>query len=249
MTYSKIEAHLREVKYLSCEKIAQCFDVFKRHYDCVDFDRFLNDLKEKEHIIVLEDLSGHMVGFSTLTVYELEVMGRRVRIVYSGDTIIDKAHWGSQQLVRCWCSFAGTLKAQDPDAKLYWLLISKGHRTYLYLPLFAHRFYPRYDETTPSFEEAILRTFGEFKFSRDYRPDKGIISFAESRGQLKPHVADVPLTHLSNEHVQFFLNKNSDYLKGDELACICELDATNLKSVALRNFVKGTNVPVSALYT
>ena len=56
---------------------------------------------------------------------------------------------GEQALVGAFCHFAGGLKARDREAPLFWFLISKGHRTYRYLSLFAHRYYPNPAVPTP----------------------------------------------------------------------------------------------------
>ncbi len=112
------------------------FQIFTRHYDCVSSDRFLLDLAEKDCVLVLREGSGAICGFSTQKLLRVSVAGVRIRAVFSGDTIVDRAHWGEQELGRCWCRYVSSLYAEEPDVPLYWFLISKGYRTYLYLPLF-----------------------------------------------------------------------------------------------------------------
>ena len=41
----------------------------------------------------------HIAGFSTQTFFNIVVDGKRVRGIFSGDTIIDPAYWGNNALV------------------------------------------------------------------------------------------------------------------------------------------------------
>jgi len=210
------------------------FRVFARHYDCVFPDRFLSDLAEKDCVLVLRDASGVICGFSTQRLLRVSVGGVPVRAVFSGDTIIDRAHWGEQELGRCWCRYVSSLYAEEPDVPLYWFLISKGYRTYLYLPLFFETFYPNCQATTPEFEQRVLDTLATAKFPGFYRPESGVIEFPQSQGQLKPHLAEIPARRLRNPHVQFFLSHNPAFAAGSELACLAEISPSNMKLFAGR---------------
>ena len=72
---------------------------------------FEADLRNKDFVVTLREPSGALAGFSTLAVIEAEIGGVRLRAIYSGDTIIDHAHWGTQALAFTWIRFAGTIKA------------------------------------------------------------------------------------------------------------------------------------------
>lgn len=239
-----MQTSIWDAKCVSKENLARLFALFAQYYDCVDFDSFERDLTEKDYVLVLRDDFNEIVGFSTLIVISMLVEGEPVKLVFSGDTIIKRSHWGTQELVKAWCSLVGSLKRELFGSKLYWLLISKGYRTYLYLPLFANEFYPRANHKTPDFAKAIMDCFGNLKYPGFYDETKGIISFDESKGQLKPEVSGVPGKQIENEHVQFFLRQNPGYFKGDELVCLAEISTENLKSVALRYFLKGFNFKV-----
>ncbi len=143
------------------------FDLFARHYDCVSWSRFNRDLEEKDCAILLRDCKGRISGFSTQKVLRVVVQGISLRAVFSGDTIVDRVYWGEQELGKRWCRYVAGLYAEEPENRLFWFLISKGFRTYLYLPLFFHEFYPRWDASTPDFEQRILDAFASLKFPRD----------------------------------------------------------------------------------
>jgi hypothetical protein len=210
------------------------YQVFLRHYDCVSPDKFLSDLAEKDCVLVLRDSNASICGFSTQKLLRVWVGGTPVRAVFSGDTIVDRAHWGDQELGRCWCRYVSSLYSEEPDVPLYWFLISKGYRTYLYLPLFFETFYPNCQTTTPEFEQCALDTLATAKFPLHYRPESGVIEFAESQGQLKPHLAEIPARRLRHPHVRFFLRRNPGFAAGCELACLAEISPSNMKLFAGR---------------
>ncbi len=134
------------------------YALYRRYYDASSWRLFAADLAAKDHALVLRDETGAVQGFSTLAVYERTFDGRPVRVIFSGDTIVDERHWGQQALAFAWLRLAGHLKAAQPDVPLYWLLISKGHRTYRYLPTFSRAFHPSPDAATAA-DLAPLRDF------------------------------------------------------------------------------------------
>jgi hypothetical protein len=215
---------------LSREETDRLFALYAAHYDEADRSRFLADLRDKDHVILLRDeASGATRGFSTQKL----VRAGGARALFSGDTIIDPACWGEQELVRAWSRYAGRLLAEE-DSPLWWLLISKGHRTYLYLPLFFASYWPRLEAETPEAERRLTDAFASAKFGAAWVPERGVLAFPESLGQLKPALAAVPPGRLDDPRVRFFLEKNPRYERGEELVCLAEISPDNMRSVALR---------------
>lgn len=206
------------------------YELFDRHYHHIDRATFERDHREKDWILLLSDSTGTIQGFTTLMLYDVVVAGRRVRAVYNGNTIIDQSWWGDQELVRSWCRFMAERKAEMPSVPLYWYLISSGYRTYMYLPLFYHRFYPSCEQETPPFEKALIDTLGRLKYSEEYA--HGVIRVATPRECLDPELAVPPPHKLENPHIRFFVEANAGYLRGDELVCVAEYSPENTKRMA-----------------
>jgi hypothetical protein len=206
------------------------YELFARFYAHPDRAAFERDQDEKDWVLLLSDADGVVQGFTTLKLYELEVLRRRIRAVFSGNTIIDRQFWGEQELVASWCRFIAGLRHEDLATPLYWFLICSGYRTYLYLPLFFHDFYPRYDRPTPAFERALIDTLGRMKFREEYRD--GVVHVAMPRECLTPELAVPRPSKLNNPHVRFFLEQNPGYLDGDELVCVTEFSLENTKRLA-----------------
>jgi hypothetical protein len=222
---------------VTLEKLSELFDLFERHYADVSFERFVRDFAEKEYVILLREGNGPIRGFSTVATYQRTVAGRTVRLLFSGDTIVDEACWGEQELGRVWSSLAGTLSAEAPDVPFYWLLLSKGYRTFLYLPLFFRSHLPAHESAEHSFEREVIDDFACFKYGSDYDASRSVLSFATPHGRLRDDLAVIPEHRSDNPHVRFFLERNPRYAEGEELVCLAELCGDNMRSYARRNFI------------
>lgn len=219
--------------------ITQMYDLYATYYDATSLSAFEKDLDDKDWVVVLRDESGMLAGFSSLAIVDATVDGRSLRAIFSGDTIIERTHWGTQALAFTWLRFAGTIKAQVPDWPLYWFLIVKGHRTYRYLSAFSIDFYPHWQMPTPSRARAIMRHLAHQRFDEAYDGERGIVSFDRSRGHLRPMWATVEPEESARPDVAFFLRSNPGYTQGDELVCLTELSSSNLRPLARRVFEQG----------
>jgi hypothetical protein len=237
----QLTATIGHVSSLEERAIGAMFDLYDRYYDATARPLFEADLRNKDYVVTLREASGALAGFSTLAVLEAEIGGQPLRAIYSGDTIIDHAHWGTQALAFTWIRFAGTIKAWAPQLPLYWFLIVKGHRTYRYLSAFSVDFYPRWDTPTPPTARAIIDALAQRRFAQAYDARRGVVSFPRSRGHLKPRWAAIEETEASRDDVSFFLRSNPGYARGDELVCLTELAPGNLRPLARRVFEQGLN--------
>jgi hypothetical protein len=233
---------------ISPEMSHEMFALFQHYYDEVSESSFKKDLFEKDYVIILHDPElrgahsfGAVQGFSTLSIMKFRFNGVDGRAIYSGDTIIDQKYWGQQALPREWCRLAGVLKSEHPEVPLYWLLIVKGHRTYRLMTLFTKYCYPRWDLETPKEISDLMQHLGKLKFGDYFNVSSGLVEFDQSRGQLKPHVGQIEQKYSGKQDVEYFLQKNPNYLKGVELLCLAELAASNMRSVALNAFSEVIN--------
>ncbi len=236
-----LRATTRHISDLNADDRQQMFQLMASHYDEIDRARFDEDLSEKHRVVLLQDETQALQGFSTYLVYAtLHPTTRQpVRVIYSGDTIINRAHWGSQALAFEWLYQAGREKAREPEAPLYWFLISKGIRTYRYLAAFSRTYWPHPVDATPDEARALLEAVATQRFGAHYQPALGVIKFDTSRGHLRQELAIVDVSERRRPEVEFFLQANPGYAQGDELACLTELSSDNLKPLARRVFNRG----------
>ena len=215
------------------------WNVYRRCYSGTRQDLFEQDLSGKQTLILLRDAQQRIQGFSTIAVGSARHEGRDIRYLFSGDTVIEREHWGSQELAFSWLRFAGSIQREDPGLPLFWFLIVKGHRTYRYLPAFALAFYPNWQHETPLPLATLMRHLARERFGDAFDEASGIVRFADSRGHLSKAVAEPSEREAVRADVRFFLDRNPGYREGDELVCLCELSPDNLRPLARRLFVGG----------
>jgi hypothetical protein len=209
--------------------VERLYELHAASYDDVDPGRFRRDLAEKRWVILLREAdAGRVVGFSTQRTLDATVGGRRVRALFSGDTVIDPAYWGEQALVRAFCRLIGRLQSEADGRALFWFLISKGHRTYLYLPTFFVDFWPRHDRPTPPFEAEAIRVLAEGRYPGEFDAVSGLIRPRGARDRLKRSL-DTSAQRARNPHVAFFLSRNPGHAEGHELACLADLQPANIR--------------------
>jgi len=217
---------------------AQCetmFQLLERYYENVNRADFLADLAEKQWVIMLLDpRSEELCGFSTQMLMRVAVGGANVTALFSGDTIVAREHWGNIALARTWGRLALKLIDEHPSQELYWFLISKGYKTYRFLPLFFHEFFPRNDAATPDWACRLIDRFGVFKYPHAYDPARGVIRAGLQKDRLRPGVADPTPQRLRDPHVRCFVERNPGYVQGEELCCLAPLSRDNFTPAAYR---------------
>ena len=220
-------------RLLSGEIREHMLALHSRHFAAVRRVRFLQDLAEKDWVILLHARDGTLAGFSTQQLITLPVAGRAVRFLFSGDTIVDRVHWRTPLLAGCFGHLMlRLLEIHGPD-HLYWFLISKGFRTYRFLPVFFHHFWPAPDRATPPEMAALLDEVASLKFGPAYDRRAGVIRPPDG-DRLAPALAGIPATRIRDPHVAFFLSRNPGYAQGDELACLAPIHPGNLNAYAQR---------------
>lgn len=216
--------------------IQSMFSVFSENFTDATLDIFQRDLSGKNWVILLRDEeSGELEGFSTLALYETSFEGQPISVVYSGDTIIRPAYWGTPELPRSWIKTV-IEKSADMPQPLYWLLISSGYKTYRFLSVFYKEFYPCYNKPTPPDMQALMDYLASERFGADYHPELGITRFTTGATPLRDGVAEVTDERLHNPHVAFYISRNPGHIHGDELVCLTHVHPDNFTAAGRRVF-------------
>lgn len=211
--------------------------IYLASYDGSSQAVFFGDLATKGEVLLVH-AADELIGFTTIRVFEREWQGRPIRVVYSGDTVVERAHWGQQSLAFAWIARMGALKRERPRTPLYWFLLVKGHRTFRYLPVFGNSFYPHWSEDRSDLKP-LADALALDMFPDDYNPATGVVEFGASRGHLKPHIASPTAAQLKRAGVRFFLARNPGFQRGHELVCLCEIEEHNMKPMTLDVFRQG----------
>jgi hypothetical protein len=214
--------------------IQAMFKVFSENFDGATLDIFERDLHNKNWVILLRDAqTGDLEGFSTLALYETTFNNKPLSVVYSGDTIIHRAYWGTPELPRSWIHTVLD-KSANMTQPLYWLLISSGYKTYRFLTVFYREFYPRYDSPTPPDMQAIMEHLACERYGADYHPDLGVVRFKNGATPLREGVAEVTDERLHDLHIAFYIERNPGHINGDELVCLTRVHPDNFTPAGRR---------------
>lgn len=210
-------------------------ELMDRHYANLQATAFEADLSEKHWVIqIVVPESGQLCGFSTQMLLEVVVDQRPVTALFSGDTIVDPRYWGDSALSHVWGRLALSLIDRQRKRELYWFLIAQGYKTYRFLPVFFHEFYPRYDAATPARIRRVIDALARHKSPQAYDPAAGVIRASARQYRLRAGVADLTPGRLRDPHVQHFAQLNPGHVTGDELCCLAPLTRANFTPAAYR---------------
>lgn len=243
-----ITGRIRWIGDLTAQQRGRMFALMTQYYDHVDLDEFETDLDEKDWVIEVADpATGELLGFSTQMVLTVPQRSGPVRALFSGDTIMDRRVRQRNPLTRLWGRLALSLIDEYAGEDLYWFLISKGYKTYRFLPLFFHEFYPCRDTPTPPRIAERIDALGHFKYPATYDPAAGIVRAGENACRLRSGAADVTSERLRDGHVAFFCARNPRHQLGDELCCLAPLTRANFTNTAWKAIDADPGDPADAL--
>ena len=223
----KLKSNLLKISELTDTDKLAMFRLMQDVYNGENWDKFLSDMTEKNYALVLYDEKSQIAGFTTIEIFDFE--GNI--IIYSGDTVVEENSRGDIELMRAWWKFSYTVQQNNPDKSVFWLLISKGWRTYKFFPMFLKEIYPTYRYDTPQEVQEFINRLALTKFGDCYKD--GIV-VPEKPDMLKSGKNDVPKRRINDADVMFFLKKNPEFYKGNELVCLAELSVANLTKAGLR---------------
>src|SRR5262249_372781 len=143
------------------------------------------------------------VGFSTQVLMDVRVEGVGVRALFSGDTVIHREYWGSQELTRTWLRFAGQQLPACGGRPFYCLLRPKAHRPDLSLPLLLPSLFPGCAAAPPPSAQKLIEVLAPARCPGAFHPSARLIDWQGDPGRLRPALDSSP-RRLRNPHVRFF---------------------------------------------
>ena len=125
-------------------------------------------------------------------------------------------------------------KLRRPHRPLYWMLISKGYKTYLMMRRNYPRSFPSPAGAAPPAVRAALEGFYTKKFGATYDPATDISDVGDEGNTASGDAAVPPDELLSDPDVAFFVRKNPRYREGKELACLAEIRLRDYLAIAVK---------------
>ena len=209
---------------------AGMYSVFARYYENVNPSRFKADWALKDWVILLKSDTDEVAGFSTLQTYRHDGHAGCAEIIYSGDTVVDRAYRTNGYLAGAFGHFLLRKVERSNGCPVYWLLTSKGVRTYRFLPVFFNTFFPAHDCPTPAPAKRLVDEVAVAKFGGAYSPTTQTLSHRSRRDRVRASEHEPCLLQRRDPHVRFFLDRNPGYAVGDELVCLTPMSRENLNA-------------------
>ncbi len=222
---SKIVSSLEPVCSCTPQTKQECFELLSKHFDGVTWSQFNTDFHEKQYVAVLRK-EGQLVGFSTMVTIPIVTSdGNSIYIAFSGDTAIEFEARNSIGFGVTLSSFFRENISTYGDGTVWYVLISKGWRTYKAMEFMFHSFTPYPSKQMSDLERGIITTFGRERYPSRFNEKTLVIHGMQGDQKLKDGSPDleVPPTELG----AFFKKMNPDFAQGDELMCLACLSNNN----------------------
>ena len=218
-----VDVSVVSVNRLSADARQEMEALYRAYYTGAPDETFAHDLAEKHWVIVLK-AEGRVCGFSTQRLIALPEV--RMNVLFSGDTIVDSGMRNQSGLAGGFGHLMAYLNERYTPDSLYWFLLSKGARTYRFLPTFFRRYVPSAIPDTDL--ENRLRSVATLLYPEAYRSETGILHFGAGKDHL---IAD---TLREDATSRFFRERNPHWPHGDELCCFAPLSMDNLNRLGER---------------
>ena len=224
---------------LSLDERKAMFALFDRYYERISYTRFLADLEAKDIVVLARRTDGEIAGFSTASFHQLDVDGQSIQYFFSGDTVLDAAHWGESGSMRALFREAGRRKARSPQERLFWFSIFNGHRTFRVLPNFFREFVPGTGDGPNPELVSIRYAIARDRYGTQFDGATGLVDFGRSLGNLRSKWALLDEAAQRSRYAALFRSLNPHADRGVELACLAEFDLSNMKRYAATAFAEG----------
>jgi len=217
----------KKVAQISLSEKQQMYAILSKYFLGTSFEEFEHDLSQKEIAIFIAK-EEKIMGFSTLVCSTVEVNGHSVPVIFSGDTIVEQEHRNSAGLGIEVANYFDRVRKRY-GGTVYYLLSTKGWRTYKVLPFFFNEYYPRANCEMPPQIREVRDTFCLAKYGENYDAKKGLIVAKGDPQRLRSENSiDASYPERESEDIAFFFEQNPDYLEGTELVCIASIDEENI---------------------
>jgi len=213
-----------KMRYVKRENVSvdDCIGMYKLfsvYYQNTPFETFMADLSKKTGVHIAKRLTdGKVVGFSTAVTFLTEVDGKKVRMLFSGDTVMAKEYWGNPAFPQSFFRWVLAERLKHPFTELHWFLISMGYRTYLILANNFYTYYPNIDGDDPHMKKVAFAA-ADTLFPGKLNRENGLVEFGDDACALSEFVTPITDKERKVPKIAFFEKRNPDWMNGSEMAC------------------------------
>ena len=244
---NKITASFKKIKRISIPELLEMHNIFIQYYHNADLNTFVTDMGAKTGVIMLHDKKEkRIVGFSTWTEIKLMANGKKSIGIFSGDTVVEKKYWGNKELHKQFLKQLLKTKLKQPKTPIFWLLISKGYKTYLLLTNNFPTHYPSHDKNNIKLE-SIVDEYCQQLYPSAYNKTHRLLDFGDEYQHLKGDVAAIT-QDMTDSHpdIRHFEKLNPSWRQGTELPCVGEVSINGVWQFVRKNMVPFKKTKVKA---
>ncbi|WP_207478705.1 hypothetical protein [Arenibaculum pallidiluteum] len=212
------------------------FALFGQWFEGYGEDYFAQEAEALDHCILLHDeATSELVGFATLYQTVAAVAGRTVGIFHTPHCVVDRAYWGTNELLRGMVAFMfdQALRVR-PELPWYWHYSAVGYRSYRYMPMLFERYTPRLDHATDAFDREVRDWVGHRYFGQYYKPAEGVVDWNWAGYGLSGMALEINEAKLDSPAIAAFRQVNPRWAEAVEIICQARLSEDNATKVARR---------------
>lgn len=199
-------------------------------------DRFLSALEKDDTVFTVRgNVTGHLVGFGTLSIIPVEHGGKRATVIYTGWAMISPEFRKHGIIQRVGFNAFLQERLKSPFRRIYWMMTSSTLNSYLLMVRNFVVSYPREGLDWPPLEKAYVQQVLDRMGAR-WNPDTGVVE----RGGLsfyREGQVDATARDSSDPDIAFYARTNPSQAQGDTLVCLAPLTAQNFARVTKRRLL------------
>jgi hypothetical protein len=190
------------------------------------FERGLTNMDE----VWVLDVGGRVMGFGGVRHFYPVWQGSTQCVIFTGRVFLERSMRGANVLPPIGFRYFMRHRAKHPLQRTYWMFGAGSYKSYLLLPHNFEIYWPRPGATLPERECAVLDSVARSLGNPLYDPTTGIMSHPDLV-YLDGNIERDLEAH-SDPDVAFYARMNPGQARGDDLMCLCPLDARNWLAVA-----------------
>ena len=222
-----------KVNSLSEKVIEDMYKLFIQYYDFTPYDKFRDDLRDKDSVIIARD-KDEIVGFATGKNFPYLYKGKKIYIFYNGDVIVDRKYWGKKILNPLIVKYVLDFMIRHPFDQVFSFILINGYKTYLTFDTVegsdrvSGEHTPCYNKRNKELE-GLNHSLAKYLFSNEYNETTGLVDFGPDAQRLRGGVAEITdEMRESNPRIAFFEKINPTWKEGTEIPTLKSLSLVGI---------------------
>ena len=230
-----IKIRFRKVKSFSTDENHILWSVFQESYD-LSFEDFLKKQQSLDRYAIYLNQEQQIVGYTGIRDHSFVTGNKKYRTIYFGQTIIKSEYRKKNLIQKTVVKLFSQHFLSLRRSKLFIWNDSLSYRPYLIMAKNLKCYYPSANVQHQKEHIEIRDILGEKYYGASYCSKTGTVQ--KNKTILKEKELTLSNKDLSNPHIQFFISKNPNFVKGHGLITFCPATMNNLLFYLKKKYVK-----------